>query len=239
MAERPIVFSGPMVRALLARRKTQTRRLVKGGPVNVVPFIGQDNLPTHEFGLCLTHERVINKHVRCPFGVPGDNLWVKETWSDVNLEGGPGIAYRADGHVADLMDVEDLLNPDGSFNYDDPILAFGANGLRFDIWSADLISGAEGNWRSSLHQPRWLSRLRLAVTSIRVERVQDISAEDAKSEGLLWDPVLEAWTAVDQPSWPRFTDPARAYAGLWNDLHGADSWNANPWVWVVTFEVVP
>jgi hypothetical protein len=77
--EHPIIFSGPMVRAILEGRKTQTRRVIKDSPLDMVQFIGRDNLPTGEFGWC-RYERVISKHLRCPYGWIGDRLWVRETF---------------------------------------------------------------------------------------------------------------------------------------------------------------
>lgn len=100
MKARPILFSGPMVRALLDGTKTQTRRTVKPQPVAIVPFIGREGLPTHEFGLCLHHERVINTHVRCPYGAPGGLLWVI-TLKPIAFGAGK-YAAGDDGHIYDV-----------------------------------------------------------------------------------------------------------------------------------------
>lgn len=94
--ERPILFSAPMVQAILEGRKTMTRRVMKPQPVNVIQLIGRDNLPTDEYGLCLSFSRVIDKHARCPHGQPRDRLWVRETWNKTNPSGDIGyFFYRA------------------------------------------------------------------------------------------------------------------------------------------------
>lgn len=243
MRERPILFSAPMVRALLAGRKTQTRRVVKTAapPLAVDAGCLFTPRPTSN-GLWywldsrdLLEASILGESFRCPYGMPGDRLWVKETWADVNLEGGPGIAYRANGDVHDLMEDETFLDERGAFDYDDARLNFGKAGLRFCVWSADLVSGVEGSWRSSIHMPRWASRLTLAITDVRVERLQEISATDAHAEGC--DPVHM------QPGGPQ-GDPSdgwlcyrAGFESLWASINGADSWAGNPWVWVVTFEV--
>lgn len=194
MKSRPILFSGTMVRAILDGRKTQTRRVVKGAPVYVTPFIGRDNQPTHEFGLHYTHERVINKHVHCPYGQPGDRLWVRETWGVV-CGAGRRTVYRADG---------------------DPMQAF---------YPGESIPM---KWTPSIHMPRWASRLTLEVVNVRVERLQAISEADARAEGF----------AADSPDAPFIVTARDAFRHKWLDLYGAESWNANPWVWVVKFKRV-
>lgn len=100
MRERPILFSAPMVRAILAGTKTQTRRIVKPEPLHVTTFVGRDGAPTNEFGMHFQTDRVIERHARCPYGSPGDRLWVRETWGllDTQPKDGPERAtvfYRA------------------------------------------------------------------------------------------------------------------------------------------------
>lgn len=188
MKERPILFSGPMVRAILEGRKTQTRRLVKGSPVRVTQFIGRDDKPTHEFGLHLTHDRVINKHVRCPFGQPGGRLWVRETWA----KNDKGIFFKADFSEATI----NAAPPD---------------------WK----------WKPSIHLKRSDARLTLEVTGVRVERLQDISEDDAKAEG------------VEQLARSAGTNYRGAFQHLWDSLNKARaSWESNPWVWVVEFKPI-
>ncbi len=198
MTDRPILFSGPMVRALLDGRKRQTRRIVKlDVPVDshevffwsgeALRRAGWTNVSEPGLWARRNGRDGYIQHVgRCPYGVPGDRLWVKET----HLGGSPGVAnviYRADGEVP---------------------------GVR---------------WRPSIHMPRRASRLTLVLTDIRVERLQDISEADAEAEGVQ-DPSLV-------PILGAFWSSRDGYARLWNHINGKGSWEANPWVWAVTFEV--
>jgi hypothetical protein len=226
MTERPILFSGPMVRALLDGRKTQTRRVVKPQPFKID---GEWWIDARKNEACRLDDYVAHR-IGCPPYHVGDRLWVKETWADVNLEGGPGIAYRANGAVRDLMEDETFLDERGAFDYDDRRLRFGQNGLRFCVWSSDLVSGVEGSWRSSIHMPRWAARLTLAITDVRVERLQDISEADAKAEGVEQERIGTA----RNPSWLTFKS---SFAQLWDHINGNGTWGENPWVWAVTFEV--
>ncbi len=149
MKERPILFSGPMVRAILEGRKTQTRRVIKPQPEkcgdNTVRFKGMTMAPS-------------SVHYNCPYGQPGDRLWVRETWrADVEGEtGAVGIQYRADNHFEDFAG---------------------------DSRVVEIMRGSD-NWRPSIHMPRWACRLLLDVKSVRVERLQDISNDDTAAEGV-------------------------------------------------------
>jgi len=203
--ERPILFSGPMVRAILEGRKTQTRRVVKSkGPLN-------------EFDMAVLREdgkaeffhapQSIFCIIKCPHPV-GRRLWVRETWTQDERggqldNGQPMVYYRAD-------------MPDN------------------DVW--------EGYWKPSIFMPRWACRLKLEVTDVRVERLQEISDKDAMAEGIQQNPVQEG-TWIDYPegsSAAGWKDPRRSFESLWRSINGPDSWQANPWVWVYTFkEVAP
>lgn len=207
---RPILFSGPMVRALLAGTKTQTRRLVKGVPVFVLPFIGRDDVPTGEFGLCLTHDRVINKHVMCPYGAPGDLLVVRET-------------FRLAAEFDDRKPT--LARPNSPAHYN-------ADGRADEGW---------GKTRVSIHMPRWASRLTLEITEVRVERLQEISADDALSEGVREPSLGGPLTVIDHGNLFKVersdTNPLVLWQFLWRQINGDVSWDANPWVWAVSFKV--
>lgn len=219
MKELPILFNGAMVRAILEGRKTQTRRILKPQPLNIVSFTGVDNMPTGEFGACMSHHGVISQHIRCPYGQPGDRLWVRETFGyEIRSVGGTPheqIAYRAS-------------KPDAVRCYD-------CNGMEKPM-----------KWRPSIHMPRWASRITLEVTDVRVERLQDISEEDAKAEGLRWHGLYKEWGGVeshpdsrpDLPQWRWYEKPVEAFKNLWDAMNGAGSWDANPWVWVVEFRRV-
>lgn len=194
--ERPILFSGPMVRAILEVRKSQTRRIVKG------PML---------YNLCDVREQpgwVIAEIPRlCPYGKPGDRLWVKEShWFEP------------------FGDWPYVFFPDGSKQ----IVA--------REHAAEAIKKYRDvpHTRPSIHLYRWASRILLEVTAVRVERLQDISEEDAKAEGVTpfpYNPEGDCWTDGKHTT---------AYQYLWNEINGwsPNAWDANPWVWVVEFKRV-
>jgi len=222
MGEHPILFSGPMVRTILAGQKTQTRRVVKPQPsfpcgfekiVSVLdPWHADAFVGTPGEGVVKSsgpRERqwhledwsgnlVARWDVRCPYGVPGDLLWVRETW-DFRPWGDRvvRVAYAADGDQSGEIRVPDGWNP-MLYNY--------------------------ARWRPSIHMPRWASRLTLRVTDVRVERVQEISHADAIAEGCA-DPTGH--------NAHRFH-----FADVWDTLNAkrGHGWDANPWVWVISFE---
>lgn len=219
--ERPILFSGPMVRALLAGRKTQTRRVVKPQPRLFVtsvyrPFPQTD--PGNWQGFCDGDGR-IHWYGRCPYGVRGDRLWVKETWrpSESLQSWDVDVRYAADGAERTVKD--------GEFGERD--------------WTMPKAA-TRGNV-SPLHMPRWASRLTLAVTDIRVERLHAITETDAEAEGVR-EPSIgpihmvspERCGQIDREKAPALF----LWEMLWRSINGADSWDANPWVWAVSFEVV-
>ncbi|EPO7863153.1 TPA: hypothetical protein ACVGMO_001172 [Pseudomonas aeruginosa] len=223
MKERPILFTGPMVRAILEGRKTVTRRVVKPPP----DFLGSMVDPNTPFK---TLDAGLHARITCPYGEPGDRLWVRETWTDVNMCGAPALAYRADEDIRDLMEEPGFLDDRGAFNYDDPRV----KPYPFACWYAELD---QARWRPSIHMPRWASRILLEITAVRVERLQDISEEQALAEGVRGEPCDHARQAcADIGCWG---DTAKgAFGFLWESLNGEGSWVANPWVWVVEFKRV-
>lgn len=212
MRERPILFSGAMVRALIDRSKTQTRRLVKPQPHLAVSSI--EHVEGAEFRFCAP-ERVKQQYahtfplhrLRCPYGAPGDRLWVRETFALV-----PATAYRASAGV------NQTVNP--SDTHESAIYR-----ACFDRASGGVV------WKPSIHMPRWASRLTLKVTDVRVERLRDISEEDARAEGC---------HDSDGAPTQELSGTARgAYALLWDEINGKTAkWSSNPWVWAITFEVI-
>lgn len=205
MRERPILFSGPMVRAILEGRKTQTRRVVRPQPEH--GLVSGEVIRCHRTG----------REFPCPYGQPGDRLWVREKWaklSDAHPEcaNDPGVKALAD---------------DGFF-------------------AADAASIEEANswatrWRPSIHMPRERCRLTLEVVAVRVERLQAISEEDAVAEGvkpLAFYRELDARERISRTerlSGCKLPGPhaAQFLAGEW-----AKSLKGNPWVWVVEFKRV-
>ncbi|HEH6433212.1 TPA: hypothetical protein SHT56_002150 [Pseudomonas aeruginosa] len=228
MKERPILFTGPMVRALLEGRKTATRRIAK--PVKH-PDLGNIYAPG---ALVLEREpqHVIDR--ACPYGQPGDRLWVRETWTDVNLFGAPALAYRADEDIRDLMEEPGFLDDRGAFNYDDPRV----KPYPFACWSADLD---QARWRPSIHMPRWASRILLEITAVRVERLQDISDDQAEAEGVERPENItnvDVWDGAERELFNAMNQPRARFRRLWSDINGSESWDSNPWVWVVEFKRV-
>ena len=192
MKEKPILFSAPMVRAILDGRKTQTRRVMKFKNGGVQPR--HNDFP----GM-----RQIMRN--CPFGQPGDRLWVREAFSIV-----PRTAYRCS------EGVQQVLRPD-----DDHDAA---------IYREGWVRSQSGfRWRPSIHMPRWASRITLEVTAIRIERLQDISDQDCWAEGIEPMPDTHGWLAR-AAEYPR-----EAFADLWVETSGDGSWEVNPWVWVIEF----
>lgn len=232
MKERPILFSAPMVRAILAGTKTQTRRVVK---------------PRHQWFLDLSAtEQVRNWHRRpFPYGQPGERLWVREAWRigawdeenqriAVDYITGPDKRWR-----------QTPLTPEGQELFD-RLWAQSSDECR----RKGIQPNADGNyrwkpgesplrWRPSMFMPRWASRITLEVTGLRVQRLQDISEADAIAEGIT-GPHNVGYPAFRVPddSKPRYSCASAAFEALWCQINGADSWDANPRVWVVEFRRV-
>ncbi len=211
MADRPILFSGPMVRALLAGTKTQTRRFIK-----LQPFIDQMGnfcAPDRQgkiwnYGQSARGLPDINNFAACELRIKqGDRLWVREHWRT----GG------ANDHLAPRALAPEWAHPIEYF--------------------ADQTDLRNGRFRQGMHMPRWASRLTLSVTDVRVERLQDCSEEDAAAEGVKpWH--HGEWFDAGFGGVESKKVPARTlYAALWDEINGKGAWEANPWVAVYTFTV--
>lgn len=239
MRERPILFSGAMVRAIRQHVKTMTRRVVKlhpdnPGPRGVPAYYTSVSVGLHTydndrpplFGAMFRADAGGDVFVTCPYGAPGDRLWVKETFV---LNYGPGmpVAFRAD-------------------------------------WDDDAMRGTAKppKWKPSIFIPRAVSRLTLEVTNVRCERLQAISEEDARAEGIV-DRNLAPLHLTNGPcshcgrsrgehsgkvlvcnglvGGVTFSNATArgGFAYLWNTINGdAAPWVSNPWVWVVEFKLV-
>lgn len=218
MTERPIIFNGDMVRAILRGEKTQTRRPVKPQPV----FLPDALPPRWRW----KSRRFIAEWVDmagglgmqdfCPFGQPYDRLWGRETWRLADPDGDDAVS-------------EDVYGPYAPF--------VGANGSRKIRWRVIYRATSPEShpkygkalWTPSIHMPRWASRITLEITDVRVERVQDITADEAIKEGVV-DPIMGTYGL----------SPKTVFRDMWNDIYAERGlgWNENPWVWAITFRRV-
>lgn len=196
MKSRPILFSAPMVRALLDGTKTQTRRVVKYADPSL---IDTDGWPLTDLSECGAGE----VRIACPYGQLGDRLWVRET------------GWERPERTSTMMRA-------------------GADTWHQYYYDADLWSESDHNdfktWgfkrRPSIFMPRWASRITLEITGLRLERLQDISEADARAEGA---------APYRLPLHPGFGPFKAGYSNLWESINGPGSWDANPWVWCISF----
>ena len=224
MKERPILFSGPMVRAILDGTKRQTRRIVKPQPTTEPIDRSEwecgprrNPCPPHLFPFRRPDDEHSHYAYACPYGVPGDRLWVRERWA--------------------AHDTLDDLSPQRIDEIDeDRNIWYAVDGD--SGWGSLLADPSwRGRWRPSIHMPRWASRITLEIADVRVQRLQDISGLDAIAEGL--DHVNDGAAAFGVKGFARSwsNDPRVAYRALWESINGAGSWDANPWVWAISFRV--
>jgi hypothetical protein len=230
-SEKPIIFSGPMVRAILDGKKTQTRRVVKPQPGALVINAGKVSAHAKPAWRWETQHEQVEAPFACPYGKPGDTMWVRET---CDFCAGDEFVPVADRRIVYRADDEQ------------------AKPTTF------------GRWCSPIHMPRWASRLSLRITDVRVERLQEISEEDAKAEGV--EPLdsdapesrgpddfdyalcgncggLRLYTAFRDGGAMPDTDcgqcdtHAKRFQWAWHSINGKRApWASNPWVWVVSFE---
>lgn len=221
--ERPILFSAPMVRAILEGRKTVTRRAVRAG------FNPDDLEGTLSASECRKLYRELPQHFGasyfCPYGQPGDRLWVRETFIDLR---GTGVEHRPD--------------PDGPRQR----YAYAAD-CRPGSHSDEARKDFGLKYKPSIHMPRAACRILLEITDVRVERLQDGEGETAFESRYIAEGINRIHQGdgdyafhpfKSEPGPGSWTDPFDAWRELWVGINGAESWNANPWVWVVEFKRV-
>ena len=222
MKEYPILFSAPMVKAILDGNKTQTRRVMKPQPSadfspiavewyapTVVDRNGDEQPGAEIFGVYGDEEGY-----RCPYGAPGDVLWVREAW-DFRHWSEPGNPFRV-------------------------MVSYGADGFQKlcqspHDWNPMLYN--QPRWRPSIHMPRWACRIELEIVNVRVERVQEITRDNAKAEGVggVWRNPLEKEYHYQRV----LLNPYVAnYSVLWDEINAERGfgWNVNPFVWVIEFQ---
>ena len=236
MSERPILFNAEMVRAILDGRKTQTRRPVDVTHVQYLGGAPETSDPADwgywvddEYGRWAVlargvRERMHNGQVSipCPLGQPGDRLWVRETFVS-----GVGLAEIGDARTFH----ETCCAPAGAPPA--PRWLYRADGHRIP---------SAVHWRPSIHMPRWASRITLEIADVRVQRVQEITAEEAVAEGVrchICDGRVDGTSENDCACFHTARNAVPSFEFLWRSIYGADSWAANAWVWAVTFRRLP
>ena len=192
-----------MVQAILAGRKTQTRRVVKDDLL--IDSVGNLCGGTINYGQNLDGTPNFKNYAKCkcPYGQPGDVLWVRETsFYDVDNE-----EHR---YAADMCKSD--------------------------------IEFFKGFWKPSIHMPKAAARIWLEITNVRVERLQEISEEDAIGEGVeiihTAEPTVHVYKKYNIKEYLGTTNPVVSFTTLWHSINGPESWNSNPWVWVVEFKQI-
>jgi len=222
MKERPILFNGEMVRAVLEGRKIQTRRLVPDWQLPHKTYDSEEYISTahrhHRYGfgvLGKTEDECMANYKSdyascCPFGEVGDRLWVRETFQ---------------GPLLNIEQAEECYEHGPEKWHRPEFCAYRATDKHPNAVNYD---GDDVGWTPSIHMPRWASRITLEITGVRVERLNEISEEDAKAEGVIGEKYIgqgfdECLNRV-------------AFCTLWDSIYG--TWEQNPWVWVIEFKVI-
>ena len=222
MRERPILFSGPMVRAILAGEKTMTRRIVR------LPH-GTDSVRdgVNVWVAYGSAQQGVQQYLRCPYGQPGDLLWVRESW-----HGPASFDDKSPAAIAEACVDAGYSKPWAPIWF----AADGAFNRSVNYAGPDSEWKGKGRQRPSIHMPRWASRITLRVTSVAVQRLQDITPADVLAEGIGHDVVLRM---------AKYGEPVGVIKGAlldawetgWDGINGhRAAWASNPWVWVVGFK---
>lgn len=216
MKERQILFKGSMVRAILDGQKTVTRRIVSERVLKLISLGAQAGECPELPQAGPVHPWIASYYTSfCPKGHPGDRLWVREAF----------------GEVYDYCDHPEMPGCQTEYWHIDWK-------YRADGETPEIEDGVFTGWKPSIHMPRTACRLLLEITDVRIERLQDITEEQARAEGC---------TADEDPYWsPSYNDPdsggqpscCNSFEYLWGEINGADAWALNPWVWVVEFKQV-
>lgn len=216
MKARGMIFNSEMVRAILDGRKTQTRRIMKIQPEHsglglrrvIDSKNGSDDGKYFWSSSDACGLKARSKSFACPFGAVGDRIWVRETWAEAGASAPDLKLYRA--------------------NYPEHVPSIYEN----------VPPAEEIRWTPSIHMPRWASRILLEITDVRVERLNAISEEDARAEGIIDGGCLNCGETEPCGLANPEPDATDAFAYLWQSIYGQENWNANPWVWVIEFKRV-
>ena len=229
MIERGMIFNGEMVRAILDGRKTQTRRPVR------FPVLDK-NLGCELAGNELAGELSAGNYLNSAFGKPGHRIWVRETWATLGNEDGCCVDWEDNLCKGDERSAARIYRASCEQRPGD----YGLWSIPDDAdWKPHTKDHKfEGAWRPSIHMPRWASRILLEITSVRVERLNAISEEDARAEGIIDGGCLNCGEPEPCGCANPEPDATDAFAYLWQSIYGQESWNANPWVWVIEFKSI-
>lgn len=223
MKERGMIFNAEMVRAILDGRKTQTRRIMTVQPESSefgLRYIAESSL-AKEVGMYFWSQsdacgmKARSKPFACPYGKPSDRIWVRE-------------AFRVHSRATDVATLVYKASERNSWT---------EQTHRVPVAVCNKPATPE-KWTPSLHMPRWASRILLEITDVRVERLNAISEEDARAEGIIDGGCLNCGEPEPCGCANPEPDATDAFAYLWQSIYGQESWNANPWVWVIEFERV-
>lgn len=210
MRERPILFNGAIVRAVLSGAKTQTRRVMKPQPADDIALATFPNPSALGWRSSLRHSHGPTTAHFCPFGQPGDRLWVREAHAIFPTHG----QHRTDG---------ERWGPWGGLP-----TTVSEDGKQIAYYREGFDRCDPGRWRPSIHMPRWACRILLEITAVRVERLQAITEADAIAEG------APARVDPSELRWQHYVPHSRGFIELWNSTGG--DWDSNPWVWVLGFK---
>ncbi|EQA1666853.1 hypothetical protein D9I27_19670 [Escherichia coli] len=230
MTERGMIFNGEMVRAILDGQKTQTRRIMQVQPDT--PEFGLrriiESSIANEIGMYFWSQedargiKARSKQFFCPFGDVGDRIWVRETFQ---------------GPLFDFEQMEAYQYDSSKFKRPE-FCVYKADGKPApEFFDAD--ENLHCCWRPSIHMPRWASRILLEITDVRVERLNSISETDAEAEGIDMEALFDSQDCYDCIAGHNMTGrptATGAFKYLWESIYGSDSWQTNPWVWVIEFK---
>ncbi|MGR8791448.1 ASCH domain-containing protein [Klebsiella variicola] len=232
MREKGLIFNSEMVRAILDGRKTQTRRPIKWKQTRFTEIGERED--GSKWPWSEDAEHACDFWHPCPFGAVGDRIWVRETWGVVSHE----------------LDEDGRIRP---WTPDRPATVIHEMPFGNGYYSGHAIYAADGDftwgdddgyedgrscWKPSIHMPKAASRILLEITDVRVERLNAISEEDARAEGIIDGGCLNCGEPEPCECANPEPDATEAFAYLWQSIYGQDNWNANPWVWVIEFKRV-
>ncbi|EOC4952810.1 hypothetical protein ACI4VZ_001975 [Klebsiella pneumoniae] len=232
MKERGMIFNGEMVRAILDGRKTQTRRIIKWKQTRFTEIGERED--GSKWPWSEDAEHACDFWHPCPFGAVGDRIWVRETWGVVSHE----------------LDEDGRIRP---WTPDRPATVIHEMPFGNGYYSGHAIYAADGDftwgdddgyedgrscWKPSIHMPKAASRILLEITDVRVERLNAISEEDARAEGIIDGGCLNCGEPEPCGCANPEPDATDAFAYLWQSIYGQENWNADPWVWVIEFKRV-